>query len=128
MINIEYVKIGKFEYPVCFSFAASKALIQKYGSAEALSKKLSTLKDNQIEGMDLMIDMLELLIAQGCRYKNIIDEGMPLNEKAHIKDGKYIPIDKEKIELSLDINEIAKISDIVLSLITTEEGTEAEKN
>ena len=72
------------------------------GATKAIAKLSQKLKDNVGDEVDVFIKMLEILIYQGCAYKNLFESDLPVPEDAAYQDGKYIPISADEIEIALD--------------------------
>lgn len=106
MERIQTVEIGGKEYPMIMSLAATEQINKKYGSVQKMLEKLS-----DMEGRDeAYAEVLELLIRQGCEYKNVFEGDIPPGENAPVKDGKYTPIEKEKIMLGIERRRIGEIT------------------
>ena len=103
MDRTTYIDIGGKKYPMRFSLGASIQMGKKYGSLVDMQKSMqeSTL-DKQIE---TIMWILELLIKQGCAYKNLFETNVPIPEDAPIEDGKYIPPSREAMEIGIDLLE-----------------------
>ena len=103
MDRTTYIDIGGKKYPMRFSLGASIQMGKKYGSLVDMQKSMqeSTL-DKQIE---TIMWILELLIKQGCAYKNLFETNVPIPEDAPVEDGKYIPPSREAMEIGIDLLE-----------------------
>lgn len=103
MDRTTYIDIGGKKYPMRFSLGASIQIGKKYGSLVDMQKSMqeSTL-DKQIE---TIMWILELLIKQGCAYKNLFETNVPVPEDAPVEDGKYIPPSREAMEIGIDLLE-----------------------
>lgn len=108
MSRITYVKIAGKNYPMSFSLGASKKIIEKYGSAQKMQTAMK--KSDDIEKLSIVTDMLALLIAQGCAYKNYFEKDIPAPDDAPIIDGKWTPLPAEAIEIALGVMDIAEVS------------------
>ena len=115
MGRITYVTIAGKNYAMSFSLGASKKIIGKFGSANKMKLKLE--KSSEMEKIDIVTDMLELLISQGCAYKNYFEKDFPAPDDAPIKEGKWIPIAKEEIETAIDISEIESLVDCISTCV-----------
>lgn len=93
-----YVTIGGKEYPMCFSLGSAKRIGEKFGGFKKMQSLMSD-KTDDLKKLDAFFDILEILIAQGCAYKNAFESTLPYPERAPVKDGKYVPISKEMMEL-----------------------------
>lgn len=102
MSKITYIEIAGKNYPMSFSLGATKRLIAKYGSVEKMKAKISK-QGKEEEKLDAIIEILELLISQGCAYKNFFEKDLPVTEKDPIIDGKWTPLTAEMIEIAVDV-------------------------
>ena len=80
------------------SLAAHEWINQTYGSIKGMTERF---KDEK-RCIGTYLDVAEVLIAQGCAYKNMFEADMPAPESAPVKDGKWIPISREGIALGID--------------------------
>ena len=101
MSNTVYIEVAGKEYPMRFSIAAAKAISEKFGSLDNLSEALSGA--GEAETLDNVLWVVALLIQQGCAYKNLFEKDQPVLENAPVEKGKYVPLDKEQLEVGLDI-------------------------
>lgn len=104
MKRITYVKIAGKNYPMSFSLGASKKIVEKYGSAEKMKTFLEKSKDSR--KIDIVVDLLSLLIAQGCAYKNYFEKDIPTNKDDPVVDGKWQPIPKDVLEIAIGLEDI----------------------
>ena len=106
MDRIQTIEIGRKEYPMIMSLTATEQINKKFGSIEKMLEKMG----NQEELGDTFAEVLELLIRQGCEYKNVFESDLPQEENAPVVDGKYIPIEKEKILLGVERRRLGEIT------------------
>lgn len=106
MDRIQTIEIGRKEYPMIMSLTATEQINKKFGSIEKMLEKMG----NQEEMGDTFAEVLELLIRQGCEYKNVFESDLPHEENAPVVDGKYIPIEKEKILLGVERRRLGEIT------------------
>ena len=106
MDRIQTIEIGRKEYPMIISLTATEQINKKFGSIEKMLEKMG----NQEEMGDTFAEVLELLIRQGCEYKNVFESDLPQEENAPVVDGKYIPIEKEKILLGVERRRLGEIT------------------
>ena len=71
----------------------------------------------QEEKIDAVVDMLAILIAQGCAYKNFFESELPAPDDAPIIDGKWTALPKEAIEISVDIFEVEGMVNAIMQCI-----------
>lgn len=96
---ITYIEIGGKKYPMSYSVMAQKQIIKKYGS---LNKMQEIMQDTESEkSVDAMIDMVEILVSQGCAYMNYFEKDAPVPENAPVVDGKWTPISRGGLEIGL---------------------------
>lgn len=101
MCKTVYIEVAGKEYPMRFSIAAAKAISEKFGSLDNLSEALSGA--GEAETLDNVLWVVALLIQQGCAYKNLFEKDQPVPENAPVEKGKYVALDKEQLEVGLDI-------------------------
>ena len=114
-MKTECVEIGGKQYPLRFGIGAAKAMSEKFGSLEKMVDLFDKLPESEI--MYVLTWLLETLIRQGCAYKNIFEADLPIPENAPVKDGKYIPLTAEQIEVGLEITNIGKLQEIIFGTI-----------
>lgn len=116
-----FVEIAGKQYPMSFSLGATKKIIGKFGSTQNMMKKLK--KDQEkgneenmklsdrdsLEALETISFILEILIAQGCAYKNYFEKDLPAPVNAPIEDGKWIPLPKEALDIAIQIVDTKKI-------------------
>lgn len=124
MNRITYVKIAGKSYPMSFSIGASKKIVGKYNSAEKMKSSLEKAKD--ADKIDMVIDMLELLIHQGCAYKNYFEKDLPVPEDAPVLDGKWTPLPKEALEIAVGVCDIDDMAEKITECIGTGSKKEVE--
>lgn len=117
MSKITYVRIAGKDYPMSFSLGASKKIIEKFGGAQNMSAALKKSKDE--EKIDIVIEVLSILIAQGCAYKNYFEKDMPAPEQAPIIDGKWSPLPREVLEIAVDVSDVEILTQKIEECIGT---------
>ena len=124
MSRIVYVKIAGKDYPMSFSLGASKKIMEKYGGAEKMKASLDKAKDAQ--KIDMVTELLELLIAQGCAYKNYFEKDIPAPDNAPVIDGKWTPLPREAIEIAVGVYDVEELSDKISECISAGSKKEVE--
>ena len=124
MNRITYVKIAGKSYPMSFSLGASKKIIEKYGSAQKMQAAMK--KSDDVEKLSIVTDMLALLIAQGCAYKNYFEKDIPTPDDAPIIDGKWTPLPAEVIEIALGVMDVAEVTQKIEECISIGSKKEVE--
>lgn len=99
-----------------FSIAAAKAISEKFGSLDNLSEALSGA--GEAETLDNVLWVVALLIQQGCAYKNLFEKDQPVPEHAPVEKGKYVALDKEQLEVGLDILSLAGMQDKIYQTVS----------
>lgn len=115
MSKTVYIEVAGKEYPMRFSIAAAKAISEKFGSLDKLSEALSGA--GEAETLDNVLWVVALLIQQGCAYKNLFEKDQPIPENAPVEKGKYVPLDKEQLEVGLDILSLAGMQDKIYQTV-----------
>ena len=89
-MNIQFIDIGEYRYPMSFSLAC----VSQMGNFTQAAKKIEEGQD-VAEAANMMISMLYLMIDSGCAFMNIMRQkydGAPIGE-----DGLLEPIPKNTI-------------------------------
>ena len=115
MSRITFVTIAGKNYPMSFSLGASKKIIEKYGGAEKMKTALEKAKDAQ--KIDMITELLELLIAQGCAYKNYFEKDIPAPDNSPVVDGKWAPLPCEALEIAVGVYDVKELSDKILECV-----------
>lgn len=116
MSKTVYIEVAGKEYPMRFSIAAAKAISEKFGSLDNLSEALSGA--GEAETLDNVLWVVALLIQQGCAYKNLFEKDQPVPENAPVEKGKYVALDKEQLEVGLDILSLAGMQDKIYQTVS----------
>lgn len=124
MSKTAYIDVGGKQYPLRFGIGAAKAMSEKFGSLERMTEFMNTEERPENEIMDTLIWLVETLVRQGCAYKNIFEADLPIPENAPVKDGKYIPLTAEEIEVGLEIANIAELKNVIFGAVLS--GSKAE--
>ncbi len=103
--------VGK-EYPMSFSLMAAKKITEKFGSMEKAFQKMAQGSGENPDDtmMDTIVYMIEILISQGCAYKNMFEKDVPPPKNAPIIDGKWTPLPREALEIALGISDMEEIN------------------
>ena len=112
-----FVRIAGREYPMSFSLGATKKIIGKFGDAKNMMSDLKKEGDD-FKKLDTISSILEILIAQGCAYKNYFEKDLPKPENAPVENGKWVPITKEEIDIAIQINDTEEIVERISECIT----------
>ena len=116
-----FVEIAGKQYPMSFSLGATKKIIGKFGSTQNMMKNLKKTQEkgneenmelsdrDSLEALETISFILEILIAQGCAYKNYFEKDLPAPVNAPIEDGKWIPLPKEALDIAIQIADTKKI-------------------
>lgn len=109
MSRITYAEIAGKKYPMSFSLGASKNIIEKFGSVDRMKSVLSQ-KGKDSEKIGIVLDILALLIAQGCAYKNYFEADIPAPENAPIIDGKWTPLPRDILEIAVQTSDMEEMT------------------
>jgi len=126
MVKTSYMEIGGKKYPLRFGIGTAKAMSEKFGSMEKMIDAMNDRPENEI--IDALVWMIEALIRQGCAYKNIFEADFPIPNDAPVKEGKYIPLTKEEIEIGLEISNIAQLKELIFGTVISESEPEIKTN
>lgn len=72
-------------------------------------KNMALSERDSLEALETISFILEVLIAQGCAYKNYFEKDLPAPVNAPIEDGKWIPLPKEALDIAIQIADTKKI-------------------
>lgn len=137
-----YINIAGKNYPMRFSLMASIQMSNKFGSMEKMADKITGKgkkggEANSGEVLESMLWILEILIKQGCAYKNYFEADIPVPPDAPAVDGKYIPLDSEQLAVGLEMSSMSEISEKIFEAMglggktevkTKEKETKNKKN
>lgn len=127
MAKIEYIEIAGKEYPMSFSLGASKKIAKKFGSVEKMGDLLARSEEVTEQTIDSLVFVLELLICQGCAYKNFFEADMPKSPKAPIDDaGKYVPLATEQLEVACGVMDMKAIIGAIAKAVGKSSETETQ--
>lgn len=115
---METIKIVGKEYPMSFSAMAAKKIAAKHGTIEKFVNELTNSDGTTEKNIDDIVEILELLISQGCAYKNYFEKDVPAPENAPVIDGKWTPIPKEALEIALSIADFDEVSEKIQLCVT----------
>ena len=116
-----YINIGGKRYPMRFSLGALQRINDKFGSYKQMADTLS----DDSTSFETIAEVLEILISQGCAYKNLFEADLPIPEDAPIKDGKYVPPTAETIQIGIDA--YALQTEIMPELLKTFKGANVQQ-
>lgn len=117
MSKLTYVEIAGKTYPMSFSLGASKKLISGYGSISELQKALE--QGSELEQLTMISKIVELLIAQGCAYKNFFECDIPAPQDAPIdSNGRWTPLSAEAIEAAVSVDDVGRLVDALSVCMT----------
>ena len=125
MKRLTYIEIVGKIYPMSFSLMATKKIAQKYGSVKDFLKNINT-EGSEEKTISVISEVLELLISQGCAYKNYFEKDVPAPDNAPIIDGKWTPLPKEALEIALGISDLAIAADKIAECMNEGETKEVE--
>lgn len=108
MAKLTYIDIAGKKYPMSFSLGASKRIAGMKGGTKKLMDFLNS-EGNDDKKIDIFIEILEILIAQGCAYKNYFEKDLPVPNNAPVKDGTWIPITRNELAAVIEPGETERI-------------------
>lgn len=123
-----YIEIGDKVYPMRFSLGAAKKLCEKYGSLDKMANTITRegVKDNTEDTLDAITWILDLLIKQGCAYKNLFEADIPAPANAPVVDGKYTPPTPEILDTGLGIWEMRELQEKIFQTLGVGNRREVE--
>ena len=107
MNRVTFVEIVGRKYPLSFSLAAAKEIINRFGSLEKMESTMASMESVSEDAIDTVTTILEILIKQGCAYLNKFGKDLP-KEKGAKYDEEYKSLTKEEIEVGIDVFEVDK--------------------
>ena len=126
MERLTYVNIAGKNYPMSFSLQAMTLLAKKAGTVEKAVDKIQS-KEMTEEAITMIGDVLELLISQGCAYKNLFEKDVPTKEDDPVIEGKWVAIPKEVLEIGIQLRDMDAIADAIVECIDTGQTKEVEE-
>lgn len=104
MDRLTYINVAGKNYPMSFSLQAMKILAKKSGSVGNAISKITD-KELDADTIDMITEVLEMLITQGCAYKNYFEKDLPTKEDDPVIDGNGHRFQKRcwKLDCSLEI-------------------------
>lgn len=112
-----------------FSVMAAKKIKEKFGSTEKALEKISRESETMesVMGvMDVVLDMLEIMISQGCAYKNYFEKDLPVPKDAPVIEGKWIPLPREALELAIGMIDLGEVVEKIYECISGGKVKEVE--
>lgn len=110
MSKLTYVNIQGKAYPMSFSLLATKVLTERHGDISKYFKRVEDAKD-ELAALDTLSELLEVMIMQGCAYKNNFEANVPRKQNDPVdENGKFIPLSKEAIEAGLELSDLEYVS------------------
>lgn len=109
MERCTYLEIAGKVYPMRMTLAAEEKIREKYGSINGMCEKFS----DERECIATYLDVMELLIAQGCAYKNTFEKDLPVPEGSAVKDGEYKPLGRYQLSVALGKEDIPRVIDAI---------------
>lgn len=121
---ISYINIAGKNYPLSFSLMAQKLFIREYGDLGKLEK----LESGELgeETIDILTSLVEILISQGCAYKNYFEKDVPTKETDPVENGKWIPLERDAIEIGIGYSDFVDVINAVFEAINSSRKTEIE--
>lgn len=126
MERLTYVNIAGKNYPMSFSLQAMRLLAKKDGTVEKAVDKIQS-KEMTEEAITMIGDVLELLISQGCAYKNLFEKDVPTKEDDPVIEGKWVPLPKEALEIGIQLRDMDAIADAIVECIDAGQEKEVEE-
>lgn len=124
MGKITYMEIVGKNYPMSFSLMATKKIAEKYGSLEKALNKAKG--ETTPESIETLTDIVELLISQGCAFKNYFEKDVPAPENAPIINGKWEPLPREALDIAITLADMNELTDKIYECIGMGKQKEVE--
>lgn len=123
IVSVEIV--GKY-YPMSFSLMAAKKVAKKHGNIEKMLESINGSGGTTDKTIDEIVGLLELLISQGCAYKNYFEKDVPVNDTDPVIDGKWTPLPREALEIAVGIGDLDYLSDKIAECVNGSQKKEIE--
>lgn len=121
------IKLAGKDYPMSFSVMATKKISAKYGDVNSFLNSLSNKGLTDVVVLDEFIDILEILIHQGCAYKNYFEKDMPVKDTDPVIEGKWTPLPREALELVIEFADLEDAADALVRCITKDKKGKLEQ-
>ena len=118
MDRLTYINVAGKNYPMSFSLQAMKILAKKSGSVGNAISKITD-KELDADTIDMITEVLEMLITQGCAYKNYFEKDLPTKEDDPVIDGKWTPLPKEVLEIGLQLRDMDAVAKAIEECVDT---------
>lgn len=106
MSKLTYMNIQGKVYPMSFSLMATKILTERHGDIQKYFSSLQNTEDTA-KNLEIVAELLEVMISQGCAYKNYFEKDVPRRANDAVDDtGKFIPLSKDAILCGLEIDDV----------------------
>lgn len=127
MAKIGYMNIAGKQYPLSLSLGASRRIAEKYGGIQKISSLARGSDGLDNETVEMLIDVAEILIAQGCAYKNMFEKDLPPEPDAPVDpDGRYVPLTKEEIEVGISLCDLSEFTSALFLCLGKSQEREIE--
>lgn len=110
MERCTYFEIAGKIYPLRMTLLAEEKIREKYGSINGMCEKMGSEK----ECITTYLDVMELLIAQGCAYKNTFEKDLPAPKGSAIENGEYKALDRNHLSVALGKEDIPRVVDAIV--------------
>lgn len=119
------VTLAGKEYPMSFSLMAAKKIAADHGSVQKFLDGIDA--ENVTESaIEKIIYVVDLLINQGCAYKNYFEKNVPTPKNAPVIEGKWTPMPSEVLGLAINFENIGEIYDKISECMGTDTKREVE--
>lgn len=121
------ITIAGKEYPMSFSVMAAKKIAAKHGSVEKFIAEFNNVDGIGEREIDEIISVIELLISQGCAYKNYFEKDVPTKKADPVIDGKWTPLPKEALEIAIGLCDFEEIAEKIMKCINKDKKGKIEQ-
>lgn len=104
------VTLAGKEYPMSFSLMAAKKIAKEHESIQKFFDGIDT-EDVTENAIEKIIYVIDILINQGCAYKNYFEKDVPPPKDAPVIDGKWTPMPSEVLGLAITFENIGELYD-----------------
>lgn len=119
--RVQWVEVGEYSYPMCFSLGAIKALTRRYGDLESMSETLQSANAETFEGVGYII---ETLSKSGAAYMNMMGGDAPENAKR--ENGDYVGLTSDVLDVACGMEELTELMQAITETMSRGSETEIE--
>lgn len=121
------INLAGKDYPMRFSTNAAKKIAAKHGDINEFLSSMSGKGLSDETALDELVEVVEILIYQGCAYKNYFEKDMPVKETDPVIDGKWTPLPKEALDIVIEYADWTVLAGKIVMCITKDKKGNIEQ-